>query len=120
MKTTKSILAVLLIMAAFVLASCGKTSETEKYLTSCTWGDEVGFEWTYIHNGKLTVFSGSETAVGTWTYTKSTNTLVRIYNFGSWDISRKDLVKSIDANTMILESLDFDGEITYYYNINKK
>ena len=119
MKTTKLFFAVLLIMAAVGLASCGKTNDTEKFLTSCTWGDEVGFEWTFNSDGQLTVFSGSETADGTWSYTKSTNTLIRTYNFGYWDISRKDLVKSIDANTMVLESLDFDSEINYYYNISK-
>lgn len=110
MKTAKTVLAGLMVMAAMAFASCGKMSQEEKYLTSGTWVDEVEFEWTFASNGTLKVDATTDLGTGTWKYTESTNTLERIYNFGNYDIPRHDHIASIDNSTMVLESIDFPGE----------
>lgn len=126
MKTKKIILTTLLLMVVLGLASCKKTndaedylpSENEVYLTSNTWIDNTGYEWTFSSNGKLKVSNDNETADGTWSYTQRNNTLVRNYNFGYENISLHDHILSIDNNTMVLESIDYEGETSTFYNRN--
>lgn len=106
----------LFVLSLTAFSSCKKTSENEVLLTSNTWIDESGVEWTFSSNGKLKVVSGDETGNGTWSYTESNNTLIRTYSFGSDDISCNDRILSIDDDILVLESLDFEGETTTFYN----
>lgn len=116
MKTKRIFLVSLLMLVSLgLLAACSKMSQEEEYLTSGTWIDEFDWEWVFNEDGTLSVNSITELATGRWTYTEDGSTLARYYNFGGGDIPRHDHIKSINNSTMVLESIDFPGEVETWH-----